>query len=477
MTKHGAARLAASKVTRTGVESVAARYLSWLDSKAATTAAINALLGAAETSKDPSRVLTAADTLYESMDDFPDPEMVLPGYLQQASLSAAYARLAQADVSLIPGGRKIGFMGASVTNGASSSNASIASYQALTAVVAGTQKVRRWGESINGGVAGENSTQIAARVQGVLDQGAEVLVIGPDFGTNSAGQAIPLTQFQTDVIGSVDKAKAAGVPVLVCTTLPRVSTADAAIVTLIRTYNLWLSLWAAAAGVPLVDTHATLASATGSLAAAFDGGDGIHPNDAGHLALAKAIGPALAALIRSEPWPAQSGPLTGFGMLANPLVNGTTNWSGVATGTPTSVSADAPVAGDGLPAGNWLAIRQNNSGGGSTVTSQRGATMDATRWAVGDKLLVCYHAKSNLTDGRGLKVHVLDQANTARAVLLDTPQVGNPGPRMDVFTVPSGVTALRLTLSASALAGVDATHYIGAADVFNLTQAGLTAYA
>ena len=384
------------------------------------------------------------------------------------------------DSRALPGGRRVLWAGPSVTNGANSGNAASLSYTAVASKVAGSAKIKPWGQSLIAGVAGETSTAVFTRIPAAIAQGAQALVLGPDYLTNSAGQGFTLAQVQADVKGAVAEARRAGIPVLICTTLPRGSTAATAVHTALRGYNLWLHLWSPAAGIPLVDTHAALVDpATGFLAAAYntlnaDGtggvGDGTHPNNLAHKVLGKLLGPAVATLIRADPWPVHA---AGIGLLVNPLVNTTANWTGVSVGTPTSLTADAPVAGDGLPFGNWLSMRLDNSAGSAGLVVSRGATIDATKWVPGDVLLIAFHAKSTDPDGAGLKVQLLDNANTARAVLLDLAQVPNPGPVLTTFTVPAGVTALRLTMTGSAAAGLDVTHSLGAADVFNLTAAGL----
>lgn len=67
----------------------------------AASAAIDALLGAAESSKAPSRVLVRAGLLYDEMDDFPPVPADLPAYLTPDGLNETYVLLDGADVEYV----------------------------------------------------------------------------------------------------------------------------------------------------------------------------------------------------------------------------------------------------------------------------------------------------------------------------------------------------------------------------------------
>jgi lysophospholipase L1-like esterase len=375
-----------------------------------------------------------------------------------------------------PAGRVIGWAGASITNGSSSSNASATSFRAAVAKISGSARVSN--ASINGGVAGERSDQIAARVPGILTSGAQVLVLGPDFGTNGAGASRTLAQFQADTISSVTAARAANVPVVICTTIPRGSSAGASVHTLIQTYNLWLRAWAPTQNIPLAECWgAVVDRTTGYLGATYDSGDGTHPNDAGHLAIAQAIAPVIAALITLPPWPAQS-PEPGIGLIANPLMDGAgsspTGWgdiNGTFTG-PTYAIVNS-TGSDGLPAGRWASMRLNGSGTGNSGFRNFGIGISSSKWAVGDKLLAVCYAKASDAGGAALKVQWLRESTAGISTIIDQALVSNPGPIYSLLTVPSGVTGLYLALTASATTAQDYTIYLGACQVYNLTALGL----
>lgn len=71
LSKYGAAQFAAGRLTTLNRDAVADQYLSWIESKPLDYAAVDALLGVADSSKSPAQVLVLADELYELMDIFP----------------------------------------------------------------------------------------------------------------------------------------------------------------------------------------------------------------------------------------------------------------------------------------------------------------------------------------------------------------------------------------------------------------------
>ncbi|MBI1856642.1 SGNH/GDSL hydrolase family protein [Candidatus Saccharibacteria bacterium] len=387
------------------------------------------------------------------------------------ALTGTYVPKARAT---FPSGRIVGWAGASTTNGSSSSNTTVYSFRVAVNKISGSARVA--GNSINGGVPSETSTQITARIGGIITSGAQIVVICPDFGTNSAGSSITLAQFQTDIITCVTTARASGVPVIICTTLPRGSSAAASIHILLQTYNLWLRAWAPVNGVPLADTFgAVVDRTTGYLAAAYDSGDGTHPNDAGHLAIAQAIAPQINALYTLPPWPVQS-PEPGIGLIANPLIDGAgpntwTNLNG-SFASPTFSIVNSSGS-DGLPAGRWQAMQLDGVGTGGSGYRNMTKGISSSGWAVGDTLLCCSYVKCSDANGVGLKLQWLNSSTAGIGIILETSLTGTPGPIMSKFVIPAGTTGLYLALSGSATSAQNVTFYIGATQVYNLTTLGL----
>jgi hypothetical protein len=162
-----------------------------------------------------------------------------------------------------------------------------------------------------------------------------------------------------------------------------------------------------------------------------------------------------------------------LGLISNPLMNGTTNWTSRGTsGTGVvTVTADAPELGDLLNYGNWLTVRNNNTAGASSSTTTRGFTLDATKYSAGDVLAIFAIMDTTVASS---KLQITNN-DVGFAVALDTTgSVLNPGPVMGTFTVPASPGTLRAAISVTAAVGQDVTGRLGAIDVFNLTTGGLT---
>jgi lysophospholipase L1-like esterase len=87
----------------------------------------------------------------------------------------------------------------------------------------------------------------------------------------------------------LDEIQAEGSRVTPMTITPRTSAWSQAIRTCIADMNTAIKAYGAARGITVVDAFAALSDGNGSLAPAYDSGDGLHPNQAGQDALAAAI--------------------------------------------------------------------------------------------------------------------------------------------------------------------------------------------
>lgn len=364
-------------------------------------------------------------------------------------------------------GTKVIFGIDSISVGSNSTNASVNSYPAVTRQLLGARMSGAW---VQGGVAGNTTSQFLARIEAVISSGGQVMVyLG---GTNNAGQNDPIANFQADVTATKARFDQAGKPFMVCTVPPRAASDTEGATPYILAYNLWLRFWAASNGVPLADVFAALVDpATGYMRAEFVSADPVHPNDAGHAAIAAAIAPVLATILPKIVWPV----VTKGGILADPLGTVTNDW--VSTGgTPTATkSLVAPALGE-LVTGQWKRFTLDNTAGGSTRTDTQ-ATIIGTQasgvWAAGDRLLVCTKIRGSSASAIN-KIQMLD-SSTALSVLYQQFQTATPGPLMSVFTVPTRTWtgSLRLAIAIQAAAGAIATVDIGETDVFNLTKSGI----
>lgn len=411
--------------------------------------------------KAPASALEAKANLVDGV----VPQEELPTHLAPAELNSTYVALGKASMSVWPGGRSIMFVGDSITNGSSGSN-SAKFFTTRVRVHAGREIV----DSNRQGFPGERADQIAARLPGLIATNAPAAV-HLQAGTNDAGQGRTVAQF----LAALDVAKAAcdnaGIPLTVGTVPPRSSSfADH---TLITAYNLALRTWAGRHGVDIVDTHSALVDTeTGYLATAYDAGDGVHPNDAGHEALAVALAAFFVARARRLPWLVMT--KEPGNLIPNPINDpDLAGWSAAAGSGPVSSFVDADGA-DDLTAGRWRRTVYTNAGG-STVNYSYGQQIDMTGVEAGDVLRLVLKYEADVTStavmhiqlsrGSGVASRPVDGATStpASGVIFDyTVQSADIGPTM------------RWGASLSIPVGATLDVRLGQLGVFNLTKLGAT---
>jgi lysophospholipase L1-like esterase len=373
------------------------------------------------------------------------------------------------------GGNKVAFLGDSITNGSASSNASVDSFQAVVSKLLGGAFVLPWGQSINAGVPSDTSTLALARMDSIIAQNPAAIWVQIGTNDSSVGIATPIATYISNIIAMHRKALAAGIPIGFGQIPPKGSGAPAADQLLIRQYNLFLASYCRSNNLPFAEVfNALVDSTTGFLNASLHS-DGTHPNNAGHLLMAQTIAPQLRKMIQPMLWPPLMGVTPDFGLISDPFVTNVANYP-LLVGTATSRTSVAPTDGDGLPAGNWLALRKDNSVSGSSST-YAGPLLNASGFAAGEVLLVCCYIKANspASDGFGLLVRMLQSGVNQGGITADV-KTNAPGPVMAKYTVPTGVTSLHLGLGSAPGAGLDITTFMGCCQVFNLTRAGLVDY-
>lgn len=365
-----------------------------------------------------------------------------------------------------PVGRRVLVLGDSHTDGAGSSNVTFC-YAEFVPRIAGTSAVRL----IRRGYPGERSEQLLARLPGLI-AAEQPDLISVMCGTNDDATLAAAAVFIANIAAMKQLADASRIPFVVCLVPPVASSVPDAVARQVRNVakNQHLYRWASDAGVTLIDTRAALLDRdTGYLAAMYDSGDGIHFNNAGHLELAKAIAPVLAALGKRGPWPVVA---KGHGLLPNPLGNAAgTAWVAIA-GVPSGSYQD-PVAGDGLTAGKWYQIAFDNSGGSSGVSAIRGQNIDMSNVDVGDQLVAFYRLK---TGGSGTVAVRWLQGSTSVSIPVDgigvaVPYSGYISTR--TVTAADKASTFRLGFSVSVPAAANGSASIGQVDVFNATKGDL----
>lgn len=376
-------------------------------------------------------------------------------------VSGTFAKLARLSPTGLVGGQIGCFAGDSITVGTGSSNATTTSFVAMIPKIAGMDKISR--SSVNGGVAGERSDQLLARIPTLLAANPGFIHI--QIGTNDASQSVTAATFASNIIAIRQLCAVAGVRITIGLVPPRASSAGTTIRDRISAYNIWIRNWAPTVGCRIADTFTALVDqTTGYLSATYDS-DGTHPNDAGHLAMANAISPVITADIPARPWYVRT---AGEGLCANPLMSGTTSW-GLISGTAAGKTNVAASGGD-VPAGGWMRFTLNNSGGGSTITSTNGQNI-TTGWSAGDVIMGCGYIRGSSVTAIN-KIQLRNQVGTIFAQEEAMPSA-TPGPWVRIGTIPAGSTTIAPAFVISAAAGATETVDIGAWNVFNLTTLGL----
>lgn len=369
-------------------------------------------------------------------------------------------------------GKKVAWMGDSITNGSASTNASSLSFRAMAPKIIGSMRIGR-SQNINAGVPGDSAEDLLARTDAIIAQNPELAFMM--IGTNGSPT---LSGYINSVNAIISKMRLAKIPLVIGLVPPRGSGQTTEVIERTRTYNLWLEMSLNRQGISVADTYTALVDpTTGLMSSTYDSGDGIHPNDAGHLALAQAIVPAIMNVLPPIPPPVNNERASwGPGLITNSLQAVTTGWTAANTPTPPAVrtiSVVDPEADDILPSGKWFKINLDNTGGAGTTTATYYQAL-GTLPAAGDVLLVSYAVKKSGSSAAGTNVKVT-MANSATdfAVLTDVFGVNKPGLYFDTCTVPASPTSIRLRLTVTTAAGANNAAYIGSVQVWNLTALGL----
>lgn len=413
----------------------------------------------------------------------------------QASAAATGALAAQNGRSLAPG-LVWAFCGDSITNGSNASNY-VYSYASKSVQTLGAMTARY--DLINGGKPGDRSNGLLSRMPNIIGAGAQGCVIM--IGTNDAGTGVTPSAFISNVTAIISKAKAAGLPVVLCTVPPRGSAAASTIHPLIRAYNTWIRMIGPTLGCTIADVFSVLVDTTsGYLLSSLDSGDNTHPNDTGHNLISKVVQTAMLSAAGTTPPIGiirTGGSVSTMNLIQDPLAAlGTTQpqgwfeWPG-GTGTAPTYSLVSDTSGV-LPAGKWAQMDfDGTSSGGTRRLSPNG--LSTSYWSVGDQLLLTGHIQIEdvsgtwetdvLAGNAGAGPAIIDQTGVTisgnvpffRVVGRKNATTGyyDMGPIVWPFTIPSGTTALNVWFSLQLPTGKHVKMRVGDAGVLNLTQLGL----
>jgi hypothetical protein len=376
----------------------------------------------------------------------------------------------------LSGGAIGGHLGASITNGAGSSNAGTTSWSAKLSNNLPIKK-GTLGARLVSAHPGQPLTYIATQMAPLA--GCDYLVVGPDNGTNGSGiggALIPHADWIAACESIITTGRGWGVPIIFCLSTPTASSQDAQAHIEIRRRNAYLLTNVAKRGIKVVDTHSPLMDrATGYLAAIYDSGDGVHPNDAGHLVIANLLIAYISTILPEVEVPvgiAGVGGTIPLGLLTNPLMLGAsgslpTGWTlGAGTLTGFVYSMVDPVPGEDLPQGRWFKAAVTATGASSRRIAS-GSPNDATSVQTGDKMLVLFRCKGGGDVGTVIP-RVTNQAGT---VLYSWPAVGSTLTEGRLYyTVPAGTARIILNFEATASGAGTVECWFGMAEIVNTTR-------
>lgn len=324
----------------------------------------------------------------------------------------------------------------------------------------------------NGGVSGQTSTEIAARVPDVLALKPRMVTVLA--GTNDITQGDPLAKWQGNIKTIAAQLRAAGVRALLCTIPPRGNTTYLATT---LEWNNWLRQYARDNAYDLLDFFAVLADpTTGMYKAGYNSGDNLHPHAAAHLALAQHV---VSKVQTTAFEPIQARLVTDArNLLGNPLLT---------TGTP-SPGSWIP-AGGGTAAEVLITDDTDFDGKAWQIAFTAAAnTLDrqlvaysispgAATYAAGDKLLFTFRNKitastvtPNGVTGVWALVLFYGAASPVSYLLQGDTQVHGIALHQFEATVPDGTTSMQLVLSVTPNVGSNITTRLGNLGIYNLSK-------
>lgn len=182
-------------------------------------------------------------------------------------------------------------------------------------------------------------------------------------GSNDAGTGVSSSTFVANITSICDSLRLAGILPVIMGVPPRTGAAG-----LVAEYNLRLYRYASRTGTPFLDQFSILVDpATGGYLAAYDSGDGIHPNPSGCKAIAAKAATDLAPLV--APAVSMAGlamstgnVMSGAAHLTDADANGIADWY---SATPSSGFAYSRVADS--QGWYWQRVTLSSAAGAKTI--------------------------------------------------------------------------------------------------------------
>lgn len=306
------------------------------------------------------------------------------------------------------------------------------------------QRILFGGNTAHGG---ESSAQTLARVPEAL--ALEPGIITVTTGSNDVGAGVSFATYKSNIAAIHAAVQAAGVR-SVLTTIQPVLTSPTVQAKAIE-WNAWLRAYAAANDVDLLDFANLLTDpVTGGFKAGYDSGDGLHPSQAAHVAMAQYASDLLLPTVPA--WTpdgahtagedANTNTLDPTNLVKNPLLQhgAPTNWTWTsATGHVGTLVTDAAFKGKA-----WrIAVSGATAGQFSQFNSALVPVVAGTRYAVTARTRV---DSSTLTPAlfRGLRFELWPNAAAPIALVPGFSVVRNSALWHYEVTIPVGVTGVYL---------------------------------
>lgn len=377
-----------------------------------------------------------------------------------------------------PLNRKWGFLGDSITNGSNASNV-IYAFPRQSLEHAGTLH-NPVSQRIVSGTPGNKSADMLARCAADVPA-ASITGLVIMAGTNDASDsnAVSAATFAANMTAIL--ALYPGKDIVVVTAPPKAAPSAAEKQRLID-YRTWI-LANTSLGYRVADAYAALTDGSDILAAAYDSGDGTHPNTLGHFKIAALVG---ARMLASQPARTSLvGALNASNLIPNGLMSGTlgagspSGWFGaLGTGTAATISKEL------VPAGGVGQAQRVTLAAAADSANRRGATVNAGGWAVGNKLLMVGKAKVIDTSGdfeaktaaatTATMSMKLQNGSSGIDFMSDPPSSSCPSREMAIsYTVAGGVTVISAHTQLSVPNGSSYAADFYEFGVFNLTALGL----
>lgn len=328
-------------------------------------------------------------------------------------------------------------------------------------VMAGILSEQRLYAVGNAGIAGNTSTQIAARVQDAI--ALQPRIVSVLAGTNDFHNGVSTAQWKTNITTIIDALLAARIQPVLCTIPPRRSTTYLS-ETMLR--NEWLCNYARGKGITVLDFFAICVNpATGAFADGMSVDD-LHPSPAANVLMAEHMLSVLAPILPSVPAPVtNTNVANSVDVLVNPFFDISGGWRTFGTAT-TGVSATV-VADPDFEGGKALEVSATNPNG----TYGRAQYFN-TKFAPGDVLRVSGRYKMvsispDVTPAGGFAVQVVFHGATQN--VLYSVATMTAGVFCANVTVPAGATTGDVRIFANLGATSSMVFRVGAVTVRNLT--------